>query len=143
MSDTKVIEVLNKVLINDVILKGLLADDDGPAIYDTWGDQNTPFPYIIITYSFPKGNHWAKKSGVCNVDIFTKGNSSIPAQTIKEKVEELWDRQLFSSDESGPAIRPYLEADGIIPEDTPEVVHWNMEFNIVYWRKAFISQLTA
>ena len=143
MSDTKVIEVLNKILINDDTLKGLLADDDGPAIYDTWGEQDTPFPYIIITYRFPVGNHWAKKSGVCNVDIFTKGNSSIEAENIKERVAELWDRQKFSSDESGPAIRPYLDVDGIIPEDTPEVVHWNMEFSVIWWRQAFIRQLVG
>lgn len=146
MSNTKVIEILNKVLINDDDLKELLAEaawgGGDPAIYDTWAEQDVEFPYVIITYNFPVGNHWAKKSGIFNVDIFTKGNSSVEAEKIKERIAELWDRKQFSSDESGPGIRPYLDVDGIIPEDTPEIVHWNMQFNIVFWRKAFIGHLT-
>jgi len=142
---SKVIEVLNKVLIDNDPLKAMLAsaifDEDAPAIYDSWAEQDVKFPYIVITYRFPAGDHWAKKSGIANVDIFTKGNSSVEAENIKERVMKLWDRRRFESEESGPAIRVYSNSDGVIPEDTPNVVHWNIEFNVVFWRKAFISQL--
>ena len=146
MSDTKVIEVINKIMINDSTLKGMLAradfDETAPAIYDIWAERDVKFPYIINTYRFPEGNHWAKKSGVLNSDIFTKGNSSIEAESIKDRVIFLLDRRIFESDESG-SIRVYLNMDGVMPEDTPEVVHWNIEFSVVFWRKKFISQLVT
>ena len=144
MSDTKVIEAINKVLINDSVLEGMLAkadfDKTVPAVYDSWAERDVEFPYIVNTYRFPGGDHWAKKSGNLNSDIFTRGNSSVEAENIKERVIELLDRRIFESDESGP-IRVYLNMDSIMPEDTPEVVHWNIEFNVVFWRKKFISQL--
>jgi len=144
---SKVIEVLNKVLIDDTTLKELLAEaawgDGDPAIYDNWAEQDVALPYIVVRYNFPVGNHWAKKQGFADVDIFSKGNSSTEAENIKERVAELWDMQRFKSDESGPGIRPHLEIDGPIPEDTPGMVHWNMGFNIIFWRKSFIGQLTG
>ena len=144
---SKVIEVLNKVLIDDDLLKAMLAsaifDEDAPAIYDTWAEQDVKFPYMVVTYRFPTGNHWAKKSGIANVDIFTEGSSTIEAEKIKDRVMELWDRRRFVSEESGPAIRLYSNSDGVMPEDTPNVVHWNIEFNVVFWRKEFISQLIS
>lgn len=145
MSDTKVIEILNGILINDDELGAMLAENSfgDPAIYDSWAEQDVKFNYMIITYRFPAGDHWAKKSGVCNVDIFTKGPSTIEAENIKEKVMELWDRKRFSSDESGPAIRLYSNVDGVIPEDSPSVCHWNVEFSVIFWRQKFISQLIS
>jgi len=144
---SRVIEVVNGILIDDPILKDMLAeadfDETVPAVYSDWAERDVKFPYLVVTYRFPAGDHWAKKSGIINVDIFTKGNSSIEAENIKNRVMELWDRKRFESDESGPAIRLYSNSDGVIPEDTPEVVHWNIEFNVVFWRKAFISQLIS
>lgn len=143
---SRVIEVVNGVLIDDPILKGMLAgadfDETVPAVYSDWAERDVKFPYVVNIYRFPIGNHWAKKSGILNSDIFTKGNSSIEAENIKGKIIELLDRKIFVSDESGP-IRVYLNIDSIIPEDTPGVCHWNIEFNVVFWRKKFINQLVS
>lgn len=140
----KVITTINNVLIENEVLaeKLALTSWDKPAIFDNWGEKDVKFNYIIASYQFYSGNHYAKSDSIFNADIFTKGPSTIEAEDIKNIIINLLDRQIFESDESGP-IRLYLNSDMIIPEDTHDVVHWNVEFRIVFWRKSFIMQLIS
>jgi len=144
MSETKVIDVVNQALINDAELKAMVAKTtlDEPAIYENWSERETVFPYVVLRWEFYEGNHWAKRDTILNVDIFTKGQSDIEAENIKTRVIEILDRQKFQSDESGQ-IRVYLGSDFPIIEDVPDVVHWNITFQVKFWRKHFIGHLTT
>jgi len=138
----KVITKVYEVWAEDDILKGMLTKNSfgEPAISDRWVENSSVFPYICYRWEFGEGDHWAKRDCNLVVDLFDKGSSSVNAEDIRNRLIEITDRKQFESEESGP-IRLYLNSDVIVPEDDPEIVHWNIVFRVIFWRKAFISQL--
>jgi len=134
----RVTEKIAKTLING--LSGLAKTSWGAtAVYQSWAERESVFPYIVISCNFREGIHWAQRNGTLTIDIFTKGNSVIEAEGIRNDIAELLDRQLFDTDEGG-RIRCYFDNDGIIP-DEPEICHLTMDFTIKYWRNEFIINL--
>lgn len=141
MSD-KVITTINLAVKNDTAMGLLLAKDQfgEPAVYDTWGSGKYKFPYIVHLWKFYPANHYAKRNGNLEAHIFTKGSSSIEAESIRNREVEILDKQYFESDESG-LIRCYLLNDMPMEEDEA-VVHWWAAFDVIFWRKEFIRNLT-
>jgi len=139
---TKTVEVINKIAINDPLLIAMVAKASwgAAAIYDDWQEMENKYPCIVITWSTAEGNHWGRRDSLVDFDIFTQGNSGVIAEDIKDRIIELYDQQIFESDESGP-IRMYLGSDFKTPEDTPKIIHWNVQFKAIHWRKSFISQM--
>jgi len=137
----KVITTVNQALIDDAGLAALLSKNSfgDSAVYESWAERESTFPYIVLHWNIYRTEHWAKKDGELDVDIFTPGPSTILAENIQTRVEEVLDRQLFESNESGP-IRVYLNNATIVP-DEEEVVHMIISFSILFWRKEFIQQL--
>ncbi|MHA1302193.1 MAG: hypothetical protein ACTSPI_00635 [Candidatus Heimdallarchaeaceae archaeon] len=140
----KVISTINNILIEDSVLEAKLSKTSwgAVAIYESWAERESKYPYVVLSWRFIPGDHWAKREGYLTCDIFTKGSSSIEAEDIKDRIVELLDKRLFSADESGK-IRCYLNNDMIIPDEEPDICHWNIEFSVIYWRKAFIESLIS
>jgi len=139
-----VIGTVNNVLIEDSSLASLLSQTSWgkPAVYESWAERKAKYPYVVLSWRFTPGIHWARRDGYLAVDIFTKGSSSVEAENIRNRIIELLDKRLFSADESGQ-IRCYLNDDMVVSDEDPEVCHWNMEFNVIFWRKEFIENLVG
>lgn len=141
MGDT-VVTTINQVLINDGTLGAMLSKTtwNKSAVYENWAEKEVKFPYVVVRWESVPGNHWAKRVSMLYVDIIGEGNSSIEVENIKNRIIGLLDMQRFESDESGQ-IRVYLGGDYNYPEDTPEVIHWNLDFEVIWWRKDFACKL--
>lgn len=137
----KVITAINLALINDSELGNLVGKNSfgDVAIYDNWAEEEREFPYVVLSWAFDESYHWGRRKGLLEVDIFTRGSSSVEAENIRDRIVEILDRQKFESEQSGK-ISCYLADENIIP-DIPDVTHWKVRFDIYFWRKGFINKL--
>ena len=139
-----VITTIYNTLQQDEALGLLLAnssiDNTKKAIYDEWADWETNFPYMVLSFSFSEGNHWAKNETILNIDIFTMSNTVL-AEEIKELCILAIDRKIFTDQSDGAHIRVYYNRDGFIVEPDDNITHWNLEFSLHHWRNNFIKHL--
>lgn len=140
-------DAIYKALTNDQELNGLLARSTvpgmkgAPAIYETWAAEDTPFPYINMTWSFSPGErHWIKRRGVVTFDIFTNNADTITAERISKRLEVILDHREHQDPEDGP-ISSYLDGTGDYIEDEPEIVHMTIDFTVDHYRTGFIQTL--
>jgi hypothetical protein len=130
-----------QTLAADTTLGGLLAlstiDGTQPALYERWAPENTPMPYINLSYSTIEGDHWAKREATLVVDIFSD-QDSINAEAIKNRVIKILNRQIIELENENNA-RVHYNNDSQIDEPTPAVHHWSIEFSIIYWRKTGVD----
>lgn len=136
-----------KTLANDPELNGLLARSTvpnmggAPAIYETWAAEDTPFPYINLTWSFSPGErHWVKRRGAVTFDIFMDNADTITAERIGRRLGELLDHREHYDPEDGH-IASYLDGEGDYIEDEPGIVHLTMDFTVDHYRQGFINKL--
>lgn len=122
-------------------LRGLLAastiNPAQPAIYEQWAPPDTPMPYINLTYATNEGSHWGKRDTTLIIDIFTDKDST-NAEAIKNKLLTILDRQKIDLEHEHQA-RVHSNRDQQIQEPEPYVTHWEIEFSVYYWRKAWLA----
>lgn len=140
-------DAMYTTLANDPQLNILLARSTvpgmkgAPAIYETWAAEDTPFPYINVTWGFvPGDNHWVKRRGTVTFDIFMNNADTITAERIGRRLGELLDHKELYDPEDG-SICSYMDGEGDYIEDEPEVVHLTIDFTVDHWRQGFIKTL--
>lgn len=130
------------VLASQSDLENLLAastiNPEKPAIYEDWAPEDTPMPYINLTFQTVEGNHWGKRDTKLFVDIFTDQDST-NAEIIKNNVISAIDRKKIDLSD-GDKARVHSDGDRAITEAEPGVVHWEVEFSVYYWRKAWLNE---
>ena len=134
------IETVYTYLAADTALQSYLAKDpltDAAAIYETWANEATEMPYIVQTHQQRRGNHFAKIDGVLLFDIFTNKNT-IQAETIRDRLLELLDQRSIEG-EPGDNARFYYLRDQDIGDPVPDVVHWQLVFDVIHWRQNWIE----
>ena len=136
-----------KHLASDPLLLDMLADKPaeigtGPGIYETWAAPGARFPYVNLTYSWTAGDHQVKRNGILNVDIFSEGYDTTHIEAIETRIIDLLDFHYFNDSDVGP-VRIYLDNQTDIPEDEENILHWNITFTVIHWRKSFIERRTA
>lgn len=136
-----------KVLATDPELNSMLARstvpgvEGAPAIYETWAAEDTPFPYINMTWSFAAtGTHWVKRRGTLTLDIFMDSADTITTERIGKRIIELLDHKEYKDPEDG-YINCYLDNWNDYIEDDPEIVHHFLDFTVDEWRQGFIKTL--
>lgn len=133
------------VLAADTSLKTLLGSHalapDYPAIYETWAIEDIPMPYMVISWGFDSGEVSTKFDSSIIMDIFTAGTSTLMAETIRNRLIELLERNTFFSEGEG-TIRTHYVRDGNVPEPEEEVTHWMIEFRVIYWDASIINAIT-
>lgn len=131
-------------LSSDQTLKSLLAShtlaSDYPAIYDRWAIEDIPMPYMILNWGFASGDEPTKNDSSIVIDIFTAGNSTIMAENIRDRLQELLAYNTFFSEGEGTVRTHYLR-DGNVPEPEDDVVHWMIEFRVIYWDASLINAI--
>lgn len=139
-----VISTFFDVLSEDQSLRSLLANHtlspDYPAIYDRWVTEDAPTPYMILSWGFDAGETATKFDSSIIIDIFTAGNSTIQAEAIRDRLIELLERNSFFSEGEGTVRTHYLR-DGNVPEPEDNVVHWMIEFRVIYWDASIINAI--
>lgn len=128
--------------LNILLARSTIPGAEGsPAIYEHWAGENTDFPYINITWTFGNSErHWIKRQGLVTFDIFTGNGDSTETETIQRRIIELLDHRQ-TTDPTDGYIETYLDSESDIPEETTDVVHWNLDFRVDHWRQGFIENL--
>lgn len=132
------------LLATDEQLAAMLAEKPealggGPAIYEQWAGPDSQMPYINLTYSFMPSEGLLKRQGSLDVDIFTAGYDSTFIERIANRVIDILDLRHPNDPDDGP-FRIYLSDENEIPEDVEDVIHWNITFDLITWRKRFIKE---
>lgn len=139
-----VITSIFNFLSADQELRSLLATHnlaaDYPAIYDRWAIEDIPMPYIVLSYNFQAGDTPTKMDSSFLMDIFTAGNSTLVAEEIRDRLRELLDYNAIFSEGEG-TVRTHYVRDGNVPEPEPDVVHWMIEFRVIYWDASLINAI--
>lgn len=139
-----VITTMFNILSGDSELRSLLATHslapDYPAIYDRWVTEDAPMPYMVLSWGFASGESPTKVDGSIIIDIFTAGNSTLVAETVRDRLREILDYNSFFSEGEG-TVRTHYVRDGNVPEPEDDVVHWMAEFRVVYWDASLINAI--
>jgi hypothetical protein len=90
-----------------------------------------------LTYNTVEADHWGKRDTTLLVDIFTNSDSTV-TEAIKNRVITILDRQKLTL-EGDHIARIHSDNEMQILEDTSLVLHWEIEFSILYWRKNWIE----
>ncbi len=140
-----VISTVFDVLAGDSDLRTLLASHalapDYPAIYDRWAVEDIPMPYMVLSWGFDAGEVPTKFDSSLIIDIFTAGNSTIMAETIRDRLIEIFEINSFFSEGEG-LVRTHYLRDGNVPELEDDVVHWMIEFRVIYWDASIINRIS-
>ena len=130
-------------LLNDTELAGMLAIIDGmPAVFQTWAEPDTPFPYVVFRLSDIASDHWGRRVFTLYIDVwdYNEGGHPGTAKAISKRIVELFDRQGLTHPDF-EVIRCNLGTRGMVPEDTSGIVHLAHQFTVIAWRKKFIEKL--
>jgi hypothetical protein len=113
-----------------------------PAIYDSWPGDNATMPYILLSWQLPEGIHWGQVRASLDIDVFDNTADSTKAEAIKDICLQLLHYEVIKTEEDGD-IRVYFGGnDAQILEPELEVVHWNINFMVKYWRQKLIAAVT-
>lgn len=140
-------EIYN-LLAADNTLNGMLARsvirgaEDLPAVYDTWPGDNAKMPYIICSWRFPEGAHWAQVAANLDLDIYTNSGDTTEAETIKNQCLKVLVWQRIQNDTEGHISVYFGGNDEELPEPEPEITHWNVNFLVKFWRQGLIAAVT-
>ena len=123
---TSIVEGIHLLLTSDVTLRDILASDHegNPAIYTTWSSRKREQPYINIRIlNWPAEDISMRRMDI-DADIFTEGESSLIAETIRDQVIKLIHTKVIQADEAGVGgVRFLLTGDGEVPEPTENNIH--------------------
>jgi hypothetical protein len=136
-----IVTAIYRELTADPELITLLATDpltSAPAVYETWAHEMAAMPYIVQTHEQRQGNHFAKTDALAIFDIFTD-QGTINAEVIRNELLKVFDYNSIEV-ENGNQARFYYNRDQEITGD-PEanIVHWQIVFDVSYWRKNWIT----
>lgn len=109
-----------------------------PAIYENWPGEHATIPYIILQWAFPQGGHWAKVNASLSIHIFVDNMDTLKIDRLRDRITFLLDWEQISQAETGGLIRVYKGAnDTPAGTETPSVIHWLIDFDVVYYRNNF------
>ena len=135
-----IITTIYEAIIADPEMQLLLAKDpitNAAAIYETWAHESAQMPYIVQSHERRQGNHFAKTDALAIFDIFTD-QGTINAEVIRNELLKIFDQNSIES-ENEEAARFYYNRDQEITGDPEnEVTHWQIVFDVQYWRKAWL-----
>lgn len=145
-----VINVIYGLLSKDDDLTSMLSKsvisgaEDKPAIYDTYPGQEAAMPYVLCDWYFPpSNNHWAQVNATLNVNVYVDNADTVTAEKIKERIAIILSWRMVRTETEGN-IRIYPgNSDGIIPDEEPHVIHWNIDFEVKFWRQRLIQAVNS
>lgn len=117
-----------------------------PWLYHLWAKPDAPMPYICHRFDLRANDgEWVTRSGTYQVDIYYSSNAATEALAIRDAIITLLDQQSWDISSGGTeyvtALRLWLQTEGFVPEDSEEVWHYTMQFNLRLIRKGEINNI--
>lgn len=102
-----------------------------PAIYDTWGQEWSQYPYIITSFATEYVQPF-KSSTRLELDLFVKHDQQKANRIIQELISCLTHKKIFDTD--GSYYRFYYENDSEVMTENDEITQWNVVFTLICWQ---------
>lgn len=136
MTDTQVslITYLYNVLTQDSTMQTRMGGS--VALHHVWAPPDATFPYLVHRADLRQreGNFPLMKA-VYNLDIWSYSSQASEITLIRERIFQLIDQLFFHTTEVSNA-KVMIQAEGFVPETEPDTWHYNMQFDIDYYRKS-------
>ena len=137
---------LHSVMTGDATLATAMGGS--VALYPVWAKSDAPMPYICHRFDLrPNDGEWVTRSGTYVVDIFSSSNNFAEAMAIKDRIITLVDHQSWDISSGGTVyvrgLRLDLQTEGFVTEETEEVWHYVMQFNVRLIRRGEISNIVT
>ena len=142
MADTyeSLLTQLYTILTADDTLKTAMGGS--VSLYPVWAVPDAEFPYLVHRIDMRAGDIFPERIGTYLLDIWSDSPSASEILAIRKCLVELLDELEFNTTEV-KNVKVKLETDGFIPEDTPDIWHYAMQFNLSLWRQSETSVIIS
>ena len=129
-----------------VYIRGQMLDDTDIAsyvdrrVYDTWADKDSEMPYITFRLENNYDPDGLIARGTLYIDIWDYSQTQQRMLEIRGHILRLFDRQKVSLDGIRCA-RFFLQTSGNIAEETQNIWHHALQFNVRYDRKVELQNI--
>jgi hypothetical protein len=120
-----------------------------PWLYPGWAKPDAAMPYICHLFQDLRANEgeWITRSGTYTVNIWSSSNNMEEARAIRDRLMTLLDQQSWDISSGGTeyvtALRLWLQTEGFVIEDTEEVWHYVIQFNVRLIRRGEIANILS
>ncbi len=104
-------------------------------LYPVWAVPDAEFPYLVHRIDMRAGEIFPERIGTYLLDIWSNSPSASEILAIRKRIIELLDELQFNTTEV-KNVKVKLETDGFIGEDTSDIWHYAMMFNLSLWRQS-------
>lgn len=140
--------VYDRLTTNEEI-RSLLAtseiDSDKPAIYETWSPNRENMPYVNLTWSFAgDSTDTYQINATLDTDIYADDADPKTTETIHEVIERIILGEMATvphPDLGTVRFFPSQGGAGNIPEDEPNIVRYNAQYEAIFYNVSVISTL--
>jgi hypothetical protein len=107
-----------------------------PSIFSDFAPEGAELPYIVFRITYVNQLDTVVHRFSVMADYFDYQKSAVAARSAAFRIQYLLDRRKFESDRYG-AIRLFHFGGGMVVEDDPRAIHYNIEFDGRAGRKAW------
>jgi hypothetical protein len=125
--------------------------DKTPELYLVWAQKDAPMPYLVHRIDDNALDPWVMRSGTYHIDLWDYDQTATTVYAMRKRVIGLLDRAVIGYTDPNQgffvtqpfagepipiliAARLYLGNSGFIPEDTENIWHYAMTFNMRFTR---------
>ncbi len=121
--------ILNTML-NDTILMGLITD-----VYYKIAPQDAQTPFVAYDIDTTADEQlYIKQVGKMLVSIIDYDESAERAETIKERIIELFDRKTWKNNSEYIVLKTYYTSESTVIEDDEKVQHIDIAFDVIWYK---------
>ncbi len=119
------------LLTNDATLKSNMGGQ--VRLYLSWAKANAVFPYLVDRIYIRASEPFPLRDATFYLDIWSDSPNATESLAIRKRIVELIDELEFRTTEVF-VEKIQLQTDGPIPEDSEDIWHYAMQFNIRFYR---------
>jgi len=141
-SRTSIITYIYNLLTTDADLVAAMTDPI--TLAHEWAQPDAVFPYLVhrLEIGQDDGNFYPRRLATYYIDIWSDSPNATEAETISKIIIGLLDELEFTTDEVERA-RFELISDVPVVETEQDIWHYNLTFNLRYFRIAEIAAINA
>jgi len=141
-SRTSIITYIYNLLTGNADLKAAMTDP--LVLKHNWAQPDTIFPYLVHTLgiSVDDAGFYPRRLASYSIDIWSDSPSAEEAEIISEILIGILDELEFTTTEIERAVFE-LQSDTPVIETEQDIQHYNLTFNLRYFRIAEIVAINA
>lgn len=127
-----ILSSLYNTLTADTTLKAAMGGT--VRLYPVWAEVDAEFPYLVNRLDMANvGDRSPQRRCTYYLDIWSDSTNANEALSIRKQIMSLIDNLDSSTDETTEFFM-WIQTDGFVPESTPGIYHYAMQFNLKYLR---------